>query len=71
MNNNIILAQISTIPCAVEKNTQKIIEIIEKAKDNSIIIFPDLALTGSHVEDVLERFPFIIKQNEKAIKKIT
>ncbi len=71
MNNDIILAQISTIPCAVEKNAQKIIEIIEKAKDNSIIIFPHLALTGSHIEDVIERFPFIVKQNEEALKKIT
>jgi len=55
----ILMAQINPTVGAIEFNQEKIIQIIkDKQDDNDIIVFPELALTGYPLEDLLFRKEF-------------
>lgn len=71
--NKIVLAQINTIAGDIAFNTDKIIECIEKAKNNNadLIIFPELALMGYPFGDIFIRHKSIIKRQLEALNKIT
>jgi len=65
------LCQINPVVGDIEYNTAKIIEFINKAKEEEadIVIFPELAITGYPPEDLIFKTSFIEK-NIKAIKEI-
>lgn len=65
------IAQLNTTVGDIENNTQKIINLITEArrKKSSLVIFPELAITGYPPEDLLLKDNFI-KNNIYALKKI-
>lgn len=65
------LAQINTTVGAIKKNTEKIIEYIEKAREREVglLVFPELTTTGYPPEDLLLRTRFI-KDNLLALDNI-
>ncbi|GAB6072904.1 NAD+ synthase [Venenivibrio stagnispumantis] len=65
------LCQINPVVGDIEYNTAKIIEFINKAKEEEadIVIFPELAITGYPPEDLIFKTSFIEK-NIKAVKEI-
>ncbi|MEI8350015.1 MAG: NAD+ synthase [Candidatus Omnitrophota bacterium] len=67
----IALAQINSCVGAIEKNAEKIISIIRQAKARkvSMVIFPELALTGYPPEDLLLK-PHFVEKNLYYLKKI-
>lgn len=57
---NILMAQFNPTMGAIEKNAQKIIQIIEKHQiTHDVIIFPELAICGYPPEDLLLRSEFL------------
>lgn len=70
--NKIVLAQINTTAGNIKDNAKKIIDCIQKAKENKadLIIFPKYVLTGYPFGNILERHKSIIKAQNKAIEKI-
>ncbi len=67
----VAVAQISTDPGAIEKNTQKIIEQICKAREQGakLIVFPELTIPGYLAMDLLKRPAFLL-QNKQALQQI-
>jgi len=65
------LCQINPVVGDIEYNTAKIIEFINKTKEEEadIVIFPELAITGYPPEDLIFKTSFIEK-NIKAVKEI-
>jgi NAD+ synthase (glutamine-hydrolysing) len=56
MTHNILMAQMNCHLGDIEKNTKKIIDIIiNHQKDNALIVFPELCITGYPPEDLLYR----------------
>lgn len=70
--NKIVLAQIDTIAGNIKINAEKIINCIEKAKENNadLIIFPELALMGYPFGDIFIRHKSIIERQLKALDEI-
>src|SRR3989337_812381 len=66
------LAQINSTVGDLEKNTDKILEYIEKAKELEVdvVTFPELALTGYPPEDLLLK-PHFIEDNHRFLERIT
>lgn len=71
MGMKIALAQINTTVGDFEGNGSKILDCIEEAKrkEASMIIFPELAISGYPVRDLVER-PSFLQQNEEALLHI-
>ncbi len=69
----IALAQINTKLGDIKYNFEKIIDFIQKAKLQKVdlIIFPYFSLIGGNIEKVVQKFPFLIKENKKYLEKIT
>ena len=70
--NKIVLAQINTKAGDILNNKKKIIDCINKAKENNanLIIFPKFALTGYPFGDILQRHSNILKLQKEAIEEI-
>lgn len=70
--NKIVLAQIDTIAGNIKINAEKIINCIEKAKENNsdLIIFPELALMGYPFGDIFVRHKSIIERQLQALDQI-
>ena len=67
---NILMAQMNPMMGAIEKNAQKIIDIItEQQSTHDVIIFPELAICGYPPEDLLLR-PYFLTRIENALQKI-
>lgn len=67
----ILIAQINPLVAGIEHNSQKIIEIIKNhQKDNDIIVFPELILSGYLPNDLLFHDALFLKIN-KAVSEIT
>lgn len=67
---NILMAQINPTVGAIEKNAQKIIQIIEENQhSHNVIIFPELALCGYPPEDLLLRPEFLVRCHA-AVQKV-
>lgn len=68
----IALAQLNFTVGDIDENTSKIIHAIQTARDEKkadLIIFPELAVTGYPLEDLLHR-PQLYRQTEKALRII-
>ena len=65
----ITLAQISCVAGDIEGNVAKIIEAAHKAKASSLVIFPELAVSGVCSVEMLKS-PGFIDKCEKALDKI-
>lgn len=65
------IAQINTDPGCVEKNTQKIINSLEKAHANKadLVVFPELTIPGYMSMDLL-LYSDYISQNKEALQRI-
>ena len=70
--NKIVLAQINTIAGDINYNSAKIIENINKAKQENVdlIIFPELSLMGYPFGDIVVRHQTLIKKQLEALEKI-
>jgi len=73
MNKNlrIVLAQLNFTVGDIEHNTQKILNAIKQAKEHhaDLIVFPELAITGYPLDDLLYR-EYLYQQTEHALKAI-
>jgi NAD+ synthase (glutamine-hydrolysing) len=67
----VAVAQISTDPGSIEKNTQKIIAYINEARQAGarLVVFPELTIPGYLSMDLLKR-PSFLEQNKKALTLI-
>lgn len=72
MENKIILAQLNPISGDIEYNKNKALDAIKKAKEKkaSLIIFPELFLTGYPIGDILTRYPNLANQATDAVNEI-
>ena len=72
MHNKIALAQINTTPLDIENNMKRALEFIEKAKEKGAktVIFCPEYLCGGFYKDVLEKFPIIKDNEQKALNHI-
>lgn len=71
---NVLMAQINPTVGAVESNRNKIIEIIkDKQSHHDVIVFPELALTGYPLEDLVFRKELhqAVKDNLTQIQDVT
>ena len=70
--NKIVLAQINTIAGDIRKNKEKIIDCINRAKENNanLIIFPKYVLTGYPFCDILQRHSSILRLQKEALEEI-
>ncbi len=68
----IALAQINTKLGDIKYNFEKIVDFIQKAKSQNadLIIFPYFSLIGGNIENVIQKFPFLISENKKYLKNI-
>lgn len=68
----VALAQINPVVGDLERNYQKIVEFIEKAKslEVDLVAFPELALTGYPPEDLLLK-PSFIQKNQEYIDRLS
>ena len=66
------LAQVNTIAGNLQYNANKIIEFVEEAKSAKLdmILFPQNALIGFKMDDFINRYPFILEESQKWLKKI-
>lgn len=66
------LAQINAVAGDIEGNSNKIINYIKAAELNNLdlIIFPLNTIIGHEMNDVLDRFPFLLNQEEKYLNLI-
>ena len=73
MNNLIYIAQLNPIIGDIEYNKNLALKYIKEAIESNadLIIFPELFLSGYPLGDILERYPYILKQCEKAIAQIS
>lgn len=71
--NKIVLAQINTTPGKIKNNAEKIIQFIQRAKEDNadLIIFPELSLMGYPFGDIFMRHKSIIKMQLEALNEIT
>ena len=71
MEEKIAIAQINTSVGDIESNTNKILDFIEKARSSgaTLVIFPEMAITGYPPKDLLFSSEFI-NQSERAAEKI-
>lgn len=71
-NGLIGIAQINTKVGDILYNTKKIIQYIKHAQNIGIelVIFPQNAILGHPLEDILSRFPGLIEDNTKWLKEI-
>ena len=69
---NTVIAQINTTPGDLEGNAKKIIAYIDAAEKigADTVVFPELALMGYPIGDIIKKYPFIVKENEKWLHKI-
>lgn len=67
----IALAQINTDPGCIEKNTEKIIGIIDQAREKGaeLVVFPELSIPGYMSLDLM-LYPDFVKKNLAALRKI-
>ena len=65
----ITLAQITSIAGDIEGNMSKIVEAAHKAKASTLVIFPELAVSGICSAEMLKS-PGFIARCEKALDKI-
>ena len=65
----ITLAQIASVAGDIEGNTAKIVEVAHKAKASTLVIFPELAVSGICSAEMLKS-PGFIEKCEKALDKI-
>ena len=65
----ITLAQIASVAGDIEGNTAKIVEAAHKAKASTLVIFPELAVSGICSAEMLKS-PGFIEECEKALDKI-
>jgi len=67
MNKKIAIAQINPLVGDLEGNTGKIINYIQKAKEQGadVVVFPELAITGYPPKDLLLKHSFVKKNKEK------
>lgn len=67
---SILMAQLNTTVGAIEKNTDRIIQLINaNQKNHDLLVFPELAITGYPPEDLLFR-PELTHRVEQALTKI-
>ena len=59
-----VLAQHSFSLGSLKDNQQKILSLVSKYKNYDLVIFPEMALTGYPLEDILEQKHFIQKQTQ-------
>lgn len=71
MNFKIALAQINTTVGDLRGNAEKIVSMLEKSRKAgaSLVMFPELAVTGYPPEDLLYKKEFV-KENKAILKKI-
>ena len=65
----ITLAQIASVAGDIEGNTDKIVEAAHKAKASTLVIFPELAVSGICSVEIF-KLPGFIARCEKALDKI-
>ncbi len=67
----VLVAQLNPTVGAFEKNTQKILKALKKAKEKKadIVLFPELSLSGYPPEDLLSH-PAFIEIQKKCLEKI-
>ncbi len=66
------IAQINTTVGDIKSNAEKIIKYIIEGKNQGLktIIFPEFAVTGCPLSDILTRFPIVVETNLKWLDKI-
>ena len=66
------IAQINPVIGDLKYNAKKIVEYINFAQNIGLdlVIFPELALMGYPIEDVIDRHPIIVEENIKWLKEI-
>ncbi len=71
-NSLIGLAQINSISGALEYNAKQIVQNIKKAQEHNLdlIIFPELALIGTGLNDTINRYPLLVDENIKWLNEI-
>jgi NAD+ synthetase len=69
---NIVMAQIDSIPGDLAGNARKIMAYIDAAEAIGIdtVVFPELALMGYPIRDLIGRFPSLAEQNVAWLKEI-
>lgn len=62
---NMVVAQINPVPGDIEGNAKKVMTYIKTAEIIGIdtVVFPELTLMGYPIHDLIDRYPFIVKQN--------
>ena len=72
IKGNIGLAQINLKAGDLEYNSKKILDYINKAKEQNldIVVFPKHSLLGCELDKFIDRYPFIIKEEQKWLEKI-
>ncbi len=72
MSKSIAIAQINPIAGNIEYNAQKIVKYINQSQDLDIglVVFPESALIGFSLEDVIKRHPVVVRNNLKWINEI-
>jgi len=70
--NKILMAQLNPISADVEYNKNKAIDFIKRANNENIdlVVFPELFLLGYPIGDILERYPNLVNQVNKALDEI-
>ncbi|MGB0360248.1 MAG: NAD+ synthase [Endozoicomonas sp.] len=69
---NMVMAQLNLVVGDIDKNTSRVIEVAEQARDHQgadIVVFPELALCGYPPEDLLLR-PSLIVRIEHALSRL-
>lgn len=68
----IAVSQINTLVGDILGNTKKIIACIEKARESgaSLVVFPELTITGCHPKDLLLRTDFVDMNMQKFIEVV-
>ena len=69
---NVLMAQMNTLVGDFEGNTEKVIQVIQRAeqqRDVPVVVFPELTLSGYPPEDLLLR-PSIAVRVSQSLEKI-
>ncbi len=71
-SDTIVIAQTNPSPSDISNNAKKAVQYIEWANDigAAAVIFPEMALLGYPIGDILERYPFIANQCYEQVKLI-
>jgi len=69
---NIVIAQLNPVPGDIEGNAKKVMSYIKAAEYIGVdtVVFPELTLMGYPIHDLIDRYPFIVKQNVLWMKEI-